>query len=80
RVTSLVAAITGAVLPIGMLASGPLAEILGIKELFLIAIVAGLFFITVLCTSTNILSLDHSEEMDLNHEALSSEKVIKVSG
>ncbi len=80
RVTSLVAAITGAVLPIGMLASGPLAKILGIRELFLAAIVTGLFFITIICSSTNILSLDHSEDVNINHEALSSETVIKVSG
>jgi DHA3 family macrolide efflux protein-like MFS transporter len=79
RATSLVAALTGAVLPIGVLASGPLAEIFGIRELFMAAIVLGIFFVTIMWTFTNLLSLDHSEEVNINQEAISSEKVLKVS-
>ncbi len=72
-------AAAGAILPIGMLISGPLAELLGIRELFILAIAAGFFVITIMWVFTNISSLDLAEEVNAKPDPLSVEKVSILS-
>lgn len=76
RVTSIVAAAAGAILPIGMLISGPLAEILGIRELFILAIATGFIVLTFMWFLTNLSSLDLAEDVNAKQESLSVEKAI----
>jgi DHA3 family macrolide efflux protein-like MFS transporter len=79
RVTSIVAAAAGAILPLGMLISGPLAEILGIRELFILAIATGALAVTCMWFLTNLSSLDHTENLEANKESLPVEKTITPS-
>lgn len=79
RVTAISAAITGAILPIGILASGPLAEVLGIQILFLIATILGFIILTVMWLFTDLRSLDKIQEIDVKSDVLPVESVPGVS-
>ncbi|MHA2304683.1 MAG: MFS transporter [Candidatus Hodarchaeales archaeon] len=79
RVTSIVAAAAGAILPIGMLISGPLAEILGIRELFFLAVATGFFVVSFMWVFTNLSSLDHPEDVNVKQESVPKEKAMNIS-
>jgi len=58
RVSSISAAITASILPIGTILSGPLAEILGISSLFFYCAILGLIVTFSIWTFTNIRKVD----------------------
>ena len=58
RVSSISAAISASILPIGTILSGPLAEILGISLLFFYCAILGLIVTSSIWTLTNIRKVD----------------------
>ncbi|MFW9779745.1 MAG: MFS transporter [Candidatus Heimdallarchaeota archaeon] len=58
RVSAIAASVAGATLPFGMLASGPLAELFGTVNLFLLAIFASFIVITLAWLLTGLRNLD----------------------
>ncbi len=79
RVTSIIAGITGSILPIGMIASGPLADIFGIQELFLAAIVLGFLVLSFVWFFTNIRLIDDFEEMGIYKDTVPTDQTMNIS-
>ncbi|MFX0152643.1 MAG: MFS transporter [Candidatus Hodarchaeota archaeon] len=79
RVTAITAAMAGAILPIGMLASGPLAESLGIVELFIISIVMSLIILSLMYIFTDLKYADKGiETSEFQKEILPASKAMGV--
>ncbi|MFX0182138.1 MAG: MFS transporter [Candidatus Hodarchaeota archaeon] len=79
RVTAISSAMAGAILPIGMLASGPLAESLGIVELFLLAIASSLVILTFMWIFTDLKYADKGiETSEIQKEVLPKRKPMGV--
>ena len=79
RVTSIIAGITGSILPVGMIASGPLADIFGIQELFLAAIVLGFLVLSFAWFFTDIRLIDDYEEMGIYEDKVPTDQTMNVS-
>jgi DHA3 family macrolide efflux protein-like MFS transporter len=75
RVTSITSSLMGILMPISMLISGPIAEVLGYVELFLLSIIFALIVITVMWLFTDLPALDELEEMTISKDTVSSPKV-----
>ncbi|WP_455462873.1 MFS transporter [Candidatus Hodarchaeum mangrovi] len=78
RVTSITAAMSGSIMPIAMLISGPLADMLGYIELFLLSIVLAVIVITVMWLFTDLPALDKLREMTIQKETIPIPKVPSV--
>lgn len=79
RVTSIIAGITGSILPIGMIASGPLADIFGIQELFLVAIIIGFLVLSFVWFFTDVRLIDDYEEMGIYHDTVPTDQTMNIS-
>ncbi|UCE14672.1 MAG: MFS transporter, partial [Candidatus Heimdallarchaeota archaeon] len=79
RVNAITAALTGAILPIGVLATAPLAEIIGIVPLFLVTITISFITITLIWTLTDIRILDRFKDYTVDKEILPVENIAGVS-
>lgn len=82
RVTAIAASIAGATLPIGMLASGPLAEAFGMVNFFLFAILASFIVLTFAWFFTGLRSLDQTKvwDLDATHTTSTSHPPLVKSG
>jgi DHA3 family macrolide efflux protein-like MFS transporter len=78
RVTAIATAMGGILLPFGMLASGPLADFLGTRVLFLIANVLCVMVITFMWLFTDLRSLDKYNDVDVPKETLSVQQMVSV--
>ncbi|MFX0173114.1 MAG: MFS transporter [Candidatus Hodarchaeota archaeon] len=79
RVTAFTGAMAGAILPIGMLASGPLAESLGIIELFIISIIASFVILSLMYIFTDLRYADKGiDTSEFQKETLSASKAMGV--
>jgi DHA3 family macrolide efflux protein-like MFS transporter len=79
RVTAITTAMTGAILPIGMLASGPLAESLGIVELFLISIIMSFIMLSLMYIFTDLRYADKGiDASEFQQDILPASKVMGV--
>ncbi|MHA1330788.1 MAG: MFS transporter [Candidatus Hodarchaeales archaeon] len=79
RVTAITAAISGSIMPIAMLLSGPIAEILGFVEFFLLTIILGIIVITVMWLFTDLPALDELQEMNIQKDAIGPQNVPGVT-
>jgi DHA3 family macrolide efflux protein-like MFS transporter len=78
RVTAIATAMGGILLPLGMLASGPLADLLGTRVLFLIANLLCLMVITFMWLFTDLRTLDKYSNIDVTKETLSVQQMVSV--
>ncbi len=78
RVTAIATALGGILLPLGMLASGPLADFLGTRVLFLIANILCILVITFMWLFTDLRSLDKYNEIDVPKETLAIQQMVSV--
>lgn len=77
RVSSISAAVSASILPIGTILSGPLAEILGISSLFFYCAILGLIVIGSIWTLTSIRKVDFDNIAE-NREKI-NEKINNIS-
>ena len=78
RVTAITTAMTGALLPLGVIISGPLSQFLGFVPLFLLAIILSLITLTGVWFYTDLRSLDQIEKIGILQEFFSNQEAIIV--
>ena len=78
RVTAITTAMTGALLPLGVIISGPLAEFLGFVPLFLLAIILSLITLTGVWFYTDLRSLDQIYRIGVVKDSFPTKEPIMV--
>ncbi|MHA2226995.1 MAG: MFS transporter [Candidatus Hodarchaeales archaeon] len=79
RANGLATSMAGAILPIGMLLSGPISDFIGIAGLFFIANILSIATLSLILVFTDLRSLDHFHKINVQKDAVTTQQAISIT-